>query len=55
MLVLPFEHKRMLAIHGLEYSAYLGEIQFWQYHLRDLANVIDKKKSQKDQLSSLSQ
>ena len=46
MIVLPFEHQRFQDTHDFEHkNAYLGEIEFWYYQLRDLHNSLTKASS----------
>jgi hypothetical protein len=43
MLVLPFEHQRMSSIQDFEHNTvFMGEVEYWQYHLRDITRVLEK-------------
>ena len=45
MLVLPFEHARLLGLAETHYTdAYLSELNFWQYHLRNIFAALDATK-----------
>jgi len=54
MLVLPFEHARLLGLAETHYTdAYLSELNFWQYHLRNIFAALDATKPIRAQIDEL--
>ena len=54
MLVLPFEHARLLGLAEAQYTdVYLSELNFWQYHLRNIFAALDATKPIRAQIDEL--
>lgn len=54
MLVLPFELMRIKAMKEIQYQeAYLAELSFWFYHLRDCAESLKNAQSTKGAIAQL--
>ena len=54
MLVLPFELTRIKALMEMQHSeAYLAELSFWFYHLRDFSESLKNTQSTKEAMADL--